>query len=227
MQTNSDAGFSIVEYTGTGSAGTVGHGLSSAPEWILVKNLTDSSNWLIYSSLFGANKYGYLNLTNAWATDTTGFNNVEPTSSAFSVGSANETNGSTDSLVAYCWHGVDGFSKFNSYTGNGNSNGPFIHTNFTPSLIMIKRTDSAGYHWCILDNKRNSLNPADNVLKPNLSAVEDDDANMAIDFLSNGFKIRGAGSDGDNINASGGTYIYMAFAENPFIGDGVSPVTAR
>jgi hypothetical protein len=92
---------------------------------------------------------------------------------------------------------------------------------------MIKRTDSAGYHWCILDNKRNPLNPADNVLKPNLSDAEDDDANMAIDLLSNGFKIRGAGSDGDNINASGGTYIYMCMAEAPFIGDGVSPVTAR
>ena len=224
VQANTTAGFSIVEFVGTGSAATVGHGLGQAPEFIIVKNLTDSSNWLIYSSLFGANKYGYLNLTNAWATDTTGFNNVEPTSSVFSVGTANETNGSTDSLVAYCWHGVDGYSKFGSYTGNGSTDGPFIYTGFRPAWIMWKRTNSTN-QWVIHDSTRNPFNPTNQILYANLTQADGTGDAIVTDLLSNGFKLR-SGTNG-NANTSGSTYIYMAFAEHPFVGDGTNPVTAR
>ncbi len=237
VQANTTAGFSIVEFT-TPSGGTTityGHGLTQAPEWFFFKNKGATGDWLLFhKSAYDASNGGYSMVLNSDAANAafntefgaTAIYPEAPTATTFALRNNSATAGSAN-YIAYCWHGVDGFSKFSSYSGNGNANGPFIQTNFKPAWLMIKRIDSAGYHWCILDNRRNIFNPANNVLKANLSAAEDDDANMAIDLLSNGFKIRGAGSDGDNINASGGTYIYMAFAENPFIGDGVSPVTAR
>tara|TARA_B100001057_G_C22858723_1_gene953637 strand:+ start:17 stop:2779 length:2763 start_codon:yes stop_codon:yes gene_type:complete len=233
VQANTTAGFSIVTYTGTGSNATVGHGLSSAPTWLMVKGRTNSVSGFTVGSATdptgsgGFTRFFYLNETEASRATTSTWNNTAPTSSVFTVGTSTTVNASSVNFVALCWHDVEGFSRFGNYSGNGNANGPFIYTGFKPSWIMIKRTVDSGYHWCILDNKRNTFNPADNVLKPNLSDAEDDDANMAIDLLSNGFKIRGAGSDGDNINASGKTYVYFAFAENPFIGDGTNPVTAR
>ena len=224
-QVNTTAGFSIVTYSGSdASTVTWGHGLSSSPEWVLIKR-REGNGWRTYHTSVGLGSYLSITNSNGPTTSSTDFASVSSTT--FGVkGGNNPVSASSQTYVAYCWHGVEGFSKFNTYTGNGNADGPFTYTNFKPAWVMIKRTDSAG-DWCILDNKRNAINPADNVLKANLSAIEDDDANMAIDFVSNGFKIRGAGSDGDNINASGGTYVYMAFAEAPFFGDGVSPVTAR
>ena len=236
-QANTTAGFSIVEFT-TPSGGptiTLGHGLTQAPEWFFFRNKGATGSWLLFhKSAYDASNGGYSMVLNSDAANaafnteygSTAIYPQAPTATTFALRNPSAT-APNSNYIAYCWHGVENFSKFNSYIGNGNSNGPFIYIGFKPAWLMIKRIDSAGYHWCILDNRRNPFNPADNVLKANLSAVEDDDANMAIDLLSNGFKIRGAGSDGDNINASGGTYIYMAFAENPFIGDGVSPVTAR
>tara|TARA_R110002020_G_scaffold393599_1_gene603760 strand:- start:242 stop:1303 length:1062 start_codon:yes stop_codon:yes gene_type:complete len=225
VQANTTAGFSIVTYSGSdASTVTWGHGLSSSPEWVLIKR-REGNGWRTYHTSVGLGSYLSITNSNGPTTSSTDFASVSSTT--FGVkGGNNPVSASSQTYVAYCWHGVEGFSKFNTYTGNGNADGPFTYTNFKPAWVMIKRTDSAG-DWCILDNKRNAINPADNVLKANLSAIEDDDANMAIDFVSNGFKIRGAGSDGDNINASGGTYVYMAFAEAPFFGDGVSPVTAR
>jgi len=199
--------------------------LGAAPEMIIVKNLTDSSNWLVYFKGEGANRYGYLNLTNAWATDTTGFNNNEPTSSVFSVGTANETNGNTDSLVAYCWHSVPGFSRIGIYNGNGNANGPFIYTGFKPAMVMQKSTSHAGTNWEIRDNLRGytptvghngiTANPITQVLYPNDADHEYTTDNC--DFLANGFKWR---SSGGNRNDSGKTYVYMAFAVHPFNGNG-------
>ena len=224
-QANTLAGFSIVTYAGTSSGtATIGHGLSSTPQWIMIKNLTDSRSWFVYhKDLSGANYYVSLNSNSAQSTSDV-FNNTAPTSSVFSIqdaGSLN-TNGSGKNYVAYCWHEVDGFSKFGSYTGNGSSDGTFVATNFSPSFVMIKRTDSSG-NWVILDNKRNTFNPVDLQLVANSTGADATGVDY-LDFLANGFKQR---STNTSFNASGGTYIYMAFAEHPFVGDGTSPVTAR
>jgi hypothetical protein len=215
VSANTTSRFSIVTYTGNGSAGaTIGHGLGVAPTFIIVKNRSNGSmNWLVYSSVEGPNRYGYLNLTNAWATDVTGFNNVSPTSTVFSVGTAVETNGNGASLVAYCFAPVAGYSAFGSYTGNGSADGPFVYTGFRPRWIMWKNATTAPTNWMLMDTARNPFNVVDDQLNPNTSDAESTASVINCDYLSNGFKLRGTSS---NFNYSGATIIYAAFAENPF-----------
>jgi hypothetical protein len=210
-------GFSIVTYTGNGTAGaTIGHGLGVVPTFIIVKNRSSAQNWLIYSAVYGANMYGYLNLTNAWATDTTGFNNVTPTSTVFSVGTALETNGNGNSLVAYCFTPVKGYSAFGSYTGNNSNDGPFVYLGFRPRFVMFKDSTSAGA-WMIMDSSRETYNVEQNGLAPNNSNGESTySGTPQVDFLSNGFKIRATNANQYWNNVSGNIYIYAAFAENPF-----------
>jgi hypothetical protein len=226
-QANTTSGFSIVTYAGTSSGtATIGHGLSSTPEWIVIKNLTDSRSWFVYhKDLSGANYYVRLDNIAGEATGDV-FNNTAPTSSVFSIqdaGSLN-TNGSGKNYLALCWHGVEGFSKFGKYTGNGNADGPFIYTGFKPAWIMWKRTNSTN-QWVIHDSTRNPFNPTNQILYANLTQADGTGDAIVTDLLSNGFKLR-SGTNG-NANTSGSTYIYMAFAEHPFVGDGTSPVTAR
>jgi len=179
-----------------------------------VKNRTTSQNWLVYSSVEGPNRYGYLNLTNGWATDTTGFNNVTPTNTVFTVGSALETNGNTNNLVAYCFTPITGYSAMGSYTGNGDPDGPFVFTGFRPRFVMIKASSISGENWYIVDATRSPYNAAILYLSPNNAGAEASPGSAQFfDFLSNGFKLRVSGSFS---NSSGATYIYMAFAENPF-----------
>jgi len=224
VQANQTAGFSIVQYTGNRASGaTIGHGLSQAPEVIITKNLDASYNWIIYFKQQGANKYGYLNLTNTWVTDTTGFNNVEPTSSVFTVGSAYESNG-THRMIAYCFHSVAGYSKMGNYIGNGVADGPFVYTGFKPRFIIHKGIDIAS-NGRLLDSVRNPFNPVTQELYTDTTGVEYNIGTRGTDFLSNGFKIRQEAGYG--MNNSGINYFYMAFAEHPFVGDGTSPVTAR
>ena len=223
VQANTTAGFSIVEYTGNGgnAAATIGHGLSSAPEWMMVKFKDSTAAWSVYHKSVGATKRLQLNSTTTPLTDANIFNNTEPTSSVFSVGSSlNQT--TVYNFIVYCWHSVDGFSKFGSYGGNAGSNGPFIYTGFAPSWVMIKRTSSTG-EWFILDKTRNPNNTG---TKGYLDADTTDAEGIldagALDWLSNGFKLRQNSSQINN-----GTHVYMAFAEHPFVGDGTNPVTAR
>jgi hypothetical protein len=214
VSANTTAGFSIVTYTGNGTAGaTIGHGLGAVPTFIIVKNRSSSQNWLVYSAVYGANMYGYLNLTNAWVTDTTGFNNATPTSTVFTVGTALETNGSTNNLVAYCFTPIAGYSAMGSYTGNGSTDGPFIFTGFRPEFILIKLASSGGESWTINDAARNTYNVSDSILYPNLSDAEGVGAGAYIDFLSNGFKIR---NNNPRNNSSSATYIYYVVAQSPF-----------
>jgi hypothetical protein len=223
VQANTTAGFSIVQYTGTGSAATIGHGLSSAPEWIMVKNLSQGDAWKVYHHKVASDPqtdYLVLNTTAALVDDATVWNDTAPTSSVFSIGNHTDVNTNTENYIAYCWHGVDGFSKFGIYSGNNNANGPFIQTNFKPAFVLFKDIDNTR-NWTIIDSARDTFNPADKGLFPNDSAAEA--TGNTCDLLSNGFKPR---TTGTSINASA-KYIYMAFAEAPFIGDGVSPVTAR
>jgi len=211
VSVNASAGFSIVTYTGTGSAATVGHGLGVAPKFIIIKNRSGVYNWACYhANLTSASYWISLNQTNAQALNTDLFNGTAPTSSVFSVGISSNTNASTNSIVAYCWAEIAGFSKFGSYTGNGSADGPFIYTGFRPKYVLTKRTDTIS-DWIIYDTSRNTYNVTDLRLYPNLSTAETQAG--AMDLLSNGFKLRDTGA---SQNASGGTYIYAAYAENPF-----------
>lgn len=212
VSANTTSGFSIVTYTGTGANATVGHGLGVAPSMVIVKNRTDGTrDWLVYHASVGNTAAVFLNLTNASTTNSAYWNNTSPTSSVFSLGNSSAGNGSTNNLVAYCFAPVAGYSAFGSYTGNGSTDGPFVYTGFRPEFVMVKRTDVAD-EWYINDAVRNPSNVAGLTLRPNTSAAE---ANYAptIDMLSNGFKVRQSGA---GYNASGGTYIYACFAENPF-----------
>ena len=214
VSANTSAGFSIVTYTGTGANATVGHGLGIAPKMVIVKNRTDASGWRVYNAnLTSAAYVVYLNATNAQTLEAIAFNSTAPTSSVFSVGASGDTNGNGKSEVAYCFAEIAGYSAFGSYTGNGSSDGTFVFTGFRPRFLMIKRTDTGGTDWVLLDSSRDPTNVVDQYLAANLSDAEAVYANDKVDFLSNGFKQRGTAS---GQNASGGTFIYMAFAEVPF-----------
>jgi hypothetical protein len=211
VSVNATAGFSIVSYTGTGSNGTVGHGLGVAPSFYVVKGrnfVTDWHSW--HTSLGGGTYFIKLNQNGGSATEATLWNSTIPTSSVFSLGTAGGVNNNGSTYVAYCWAPVAGFSQFGSYTGNGSTDGPFVYTGFRPRFWMVKRTDSAS-DWFMMDSARNTFNVANLPLIPNSAGAEF--TYTTIDFLSNGLKVRNTGAD---INANGGTYIYMAFAENPF-----------
>ena len=212
VSANTTAGFSVVTYTGTGANATVGHGLGVAPRFIMVKNRTGNNtrNWCAYhAGIINSQNGGiYPNLPNAWNADATIFNNTAPTSTVFSVGAYLAVN--TETLVAYCFAEIAGFSKFGSYTGNGSADGPFVFCGFRPRFVMVKRTDVAN-DWRMFDVSRSTSNVSINTLFANSAVVEETTFNFT-DILSNGFKPRSA----DNAtNATGGTYIFMAFAEVP------------
>jgi hypothetical protein len=219
------AGFSIVSYTGNGTAGaTVGHGLGVAPQFIAIKSRTYVESWGVYpgtSTGYGGQYRLKLNETSSVAAASGFWNNTDATSSVFSLGTELKVNKSGENHVAYCWAEVAGYSKIGRYTGNGSTDGPFVWTGFKPIFIMTKRTDSTS-DWTVWDGVRNGFNPADDIFRANTTAAEA--SNFNTDFTSNGWKLRDAGA---NQNASGGTYIYMAFAEHPFGGTGVAPATAR
>ena len=223
---NTTAGFSISTYTGTGSAATIGHGLGIAPKMIIVKKRvvgTDDA-WIVWhASLPGANYYLNLNDTGAQDTSVNYWNNTLPTSAVFSVGASNGTNENTKTFVAYCFAEIPGYSSIGSYTGNGNSSGPFVYTGFKTAFILIK---SVGVEeWSMTDSTRDPTNrTTTRNLIANASTAEADPATRAIDYLSNGFKIRNTNSAH---NSSGVVYTYVAFAENPFGGEDIAPATAR
>jgi len=220
VSTNTTSGFSIVSYTGTGSNATVGHGLSSAPKMIIVKDRSAAKNWTVYHIGVGNDKDILLDVTNAENTSTA-WNNTTPTSSVFSIGTLGNVNTSSNNYIAYCFAEKKGFSKFGSYTGNGSTDGTFIYTGFKPAFVIFKKT-SATANWSVRDNKRDSFNAGDTNLFANLSDAES--SSNDVDFLSNGIKLRNAGN---NWNSSGATYIYMCFAESPLVGTNNIPTTAR
>ena len=212
VSVNATAGFSVVTYTGTGANATVGHGLGVAPKMVITKNRGATSDWAVWhTSLTSGAYYLLLDTTAAQASGTTYWNSTVPTSSVFSVGTATPTNVSTNTYVAYCWAEIAGFSKFGSYTGNGSTDGPFVYTGFRPKFVMIK-SSSGVEQWDINDTSRDVYNAAQYYLAPNSSGAEGS-VNPTMDILSNGFKIRYSAAPW---NTSGGTYIYAAFAENPF-----------
>ena len=219
------SGFSIVSYTGTGSNATVKHGLSTAPKMYIVKRRSNTGNWYIYHESIGNTKRLRLDETSAAATESAAWNNTSPTSSVFSIGTSVDVNGSSETYIAYCFAEKQGYSKFGAYTGNGNAaDGTFVYTGFKPAFVMVKNTVNNSRNWTIIDNKRNSFNPENEWLYANATDSTFDASEFPTDFVSNGFKIRNAGS---YFNTSGENYIYMAFAENPFVTSTGVPATAR
>jgi len=217
---NTTAGISIVKWTPSGSAETVGHGLGAVPKMIITKNLGASQGWFTYHHSIGNGKYLLLNTTAAEATDSSAWNDTTPTSSVFSVGA--QFGGSP--YIAYCFAEKKGFSKFGSYTGNGSTDGVFIYTGFKPAFFLWKRHNSTG-GWYIADNKRSPFNLVDIILGPNDSNQESAFGTVQnFDFCSNGIKLRGTNVDS---NYDGGQYIFMAFASEPLISSNGVPATAR
>jgi len=227
VSANTTAGFSVVTYTGTGANLTCGHGLGAVPKMIIIKDRDAVKNWIVYHEAVGNDRSLALNLTNAQTAVTDHWNYTTPTSSVFSLGPYSHVNASGDDYVAYCFADIEGYSKFGKWVGNGSTtdaNRPFIYTGFRPAFVLWKDTNSAT-DWRMMDDKRNSYNVANSRLFPNSSSAENTGYSAVMDFLSNGFKIRGTHTTG--INTSGNSYIYMAFAENPFVSSSGVPVVAR
>ena len=221
---SADAGFDIVSMSGTGSARTQAHSLSAVPEWIFVKELDNAGSWYTYTAMLGNTKAMFLNATNAVSADSSGYwNDTTPTSSVFSLGTDGGVNQSSTAYVAYLFRSVQGFSKFGSHTGNANADGAFVYTGFKPAFVLLKNTADSGASWYLFDNKRSPDNVVNEQLKPNLVDAESTASTNNIDFLSNGFKART--SNGDTNAAS--VFIYMAFAEAPFVNSNGVPCNAR
>ena len=224
-QASTTAGFSIVTYTGDGNTSqTVKHGLGGVPEAILMKNRDRSSQWESYFAPVGNSHIMELSTTAA-KQDTDNFGNTDPTSTVFTVDSgANNANASGEDIVAYCFRSIQGYSKIGGYKGNNNADGTFVYTGFKPAWLMLKNYDDSGNsaQWYMFDNKRDTDNVVQNILHTNVTDAASDSA--VCDFLSNGFKFRTA----DNAwNGNGDNYLYMAFAEHPFVSSKGVPVTAR
>jgi len=214
VRANATAGFSVVTYTGNGSAGaTIGHGLGVAPQLVITKSRSAANSWAVYHQALGNTKFLFFETTDAAQTNSTAWNNTSPTSTVVTFGTGTLMNGSGTTYVAYCFAPVVGYSSFGSYVGNGSSDGVFVYTGFRPRWVMVKQSSASGEGWWIRDAARNTYNSVESMLAANSSGAEISSSGYAIDFLSNGFKLRNSNPDA---NASGATYVYAAFAESPF-----------
>ena len=229
-QANTTAGFSIVTWTGPSGSGvgTNAHGLGAVPHLMIVKCRSASEPWEVYhhkNTTAPETDYLRLNTTAATADSAHVWADTAPTSTVFTVGDSGSTNEDSKTYVAYLWKEIQGYSKFGSYTGNGNADGPFVYTGFKPAFLIVKNTSDGDDQWLVWDNKRSPTNPVDDYLAPSASDAESANSNWAIiDFVSNGFKLR---SSDISYNQSGYKYIYIAFAEQPFVSSEGVPCTAR
>jgi hypothetical protein len=218
VSANQDAGFSIVSWTGNGSSGaTIGHGLGTAPDCVIMKRRNAATNWPFWNSTFNATTFLFLQSSANAATSENYFNSTLPSSSVLTLSANSEVNASGGTYIAYCWHSVEGYSKFGSYSGNGSTDGSFVYTGFRPAFVMIKNIDASS-NWSIFDSARDESNVVGRLSLGNSNVQESDlrSSYYPLDFLSNGFKLRTDVLTGTtNINVSN-TYIFMAFAEQPF-----------
>ena len=232
---NTTAGISLSTYSGTGSAATIGHGLGTVPQVMIVKNTYQSEHWIVYHHRIddvasgGSNapqdKYIRLNDTGSRA-DFPMWNDTAPTASVFSVGTSSSVNQAGGTFVAYCFSEKRGFSKFGSVKGNGSDDGPFIYTGFKPAFYMHKIYNGSTGQWLMFDNTRNETNVVNKFLKTDANEAEGTSGTAnQVDFLSNGIKIRE--NNGDLNNSTSTNYLYMAFAEAPLVGTNNIPATAK
>ena len=224
VSANTTAGFSIVTYTGTGSAATVGHGLGVAPSFIIVKQRDSANDWNVFhhrNTSAPETDFLVLNETDATSDASNRWNDTMPNATNVFLGDSNRVNNNSNSYVMYAFAEKQGYSKFGSYTGNGNADGTFVYTGFKPAFLIIKQTDF-GNSWRMYDNKRSTFNVVAKELYPNTNDAEATTDKM--DFVSNGFKYR---TSSTNANGSGSPYIFMAFAESPFVTSTGIPTTAR
>ena len=226
VSVNTTAGFSIVKYVGNATSGaTVGHGLGAAPDAMIIKNYsTSGAQWTVFNQSLGNTKGMQLDSTAVAGTSAAYWNNTSPSATVFTLGNGGDPNGNGANTIAYCFKSIKGYSKFGSYTGNGNADGTFIYTGFKPAWIMTKRATGSSNEWYVYDNKRTPTNPSLAYIVSNTNSAENNGSQQDRDMLSNGFKIRNGNAAQ---NASGSTYIYMAFAENPIVGTNNIPATAR
>jgi len=217
VSVNSTAGFSTVLWTHDGGNSTIGHGLGAIPQVVITKERNATGSWNSYFSAVGNAHRMVLQGTNAKISSSI-WNSTTPTANVFSMNDS-----ITSTMIAYCFTEKKGYSKFGGYTGNGSTDGVFNYTGFRPAWIMIKRTNSS-QPWCIWDNKRSPFNLTQNYLYANDPGAEGSGANIDLDMLSNGFKLRNSGAF---LNTSGDTFLYMAFAESPFVNSEGIPNNAR
>jgi len=220
---NLDTGFSIVNYSGRRpTSSTLAHGLNQAPEFIICKTRNTTYSFHVHHKSIGSSYVLILDTSQSKLSSSGSFSSIN--SSTFTVGNDAGTNEvGTNNMIAWCWHSVPGYSRFGSYVGNANSDGPFVYCGFRPAFVMIKITSSSG-GWSIFDTSRDTYNPALKTLKADEQTQEQSNSSIGYDLVSNGFKIRTSNSD---YNSSGGEFIYMAFAEHPFGGSNVYPTPAR
>jgi hypothetical protein len=222
VSANTTSGFSIVSYTGNGTAGaTVGHGLGAVPNMIWVKRVNAEGGWVVFHEAMGNTHIIEVHAADASQSSSAAWNNTSPSSSVFTLGDYTSTNTNGGTYIAYCFTSIKGYSKIGAYTGTGSVR-TYVHTGFKPAFLLSKGTHSGGHSWNLLDSKRSPINPADKRLTPDTNDAEA--TTTQYDFLSNGFR---AQATTGAINTSGAVYIYMAFAESPFVSSGGVPTTAR
>ena len=210
---NTTAGFSVFTYTGNGSAAHIAHGLGVAPTVVIIKGRSNTDHWFVKHPGIASNEYLYLNENSAKTSGVNAWSATNPDATKIYIGTDAGVNGSGVTYVCYAFAEKKGYSKFGSYTGNGNADGTFVYTGFRPAWVMFKRSDSTS-NWILFDQKRGVHNLNDDYLHPNNDATEGTSSSSGVDLLSNGFKQRNTYADA---NTSSATYVYMAFAENPFV----------
>ena len=218
------AGFDILTYTGNDTNRTISHSLSAVPHWILIKATSRADSWRVYhhkNTSAPATDYLVLNVADATSDSASEFQDTVPTSSVFTLGTSGNVNRNSETFVAYLWSEKKGFSKFGSFVGNANTDGPFVYTGFRPAWVLIKNSSANGENWNLFDNKRNGFNGSGEALRPNTNEVEYD---RNVDFLANGFKVRDSSGE---VSGSGNTLVYMAFAESPLVNSNGVPTNAR
>ena len=217
------AGFGIYAYAGNATSGaTIAHGLGAVPKMLIIKERSDGASWCVYHVITGNDYILNLNDSGGGSGGTSGhWNDTTPTSTVFTLGNSSELNDGSETYVAYAFCDIPGYAKFGGYTGNGNANGAFIYTGFRPAFIMIKSTSGAG-SWAMFDDKRDGYNVDNDHVSANTTEVEQTD--NTIDIVSNGFKAR---NTTNQVNGSGWTYLYMAFAKNPIVSSNGAPTVAR
>jgi len=226
------AGFSITAFTGNGTANhTLPHNLGVAPDWFIIKKRIGTGDstvrdWNVYHKSLGNTKRIALNSNGAVSTSSEYWNDTSPTSSVINLGTNDQINGNNNTYICYAFAEKKGYSKFGSYTGNGNADGTFVYTGFKPAWIMFKESDgsASGDNWFMFDNKRSTFNQTQKFLKANTNDAETDNSAGAIDILSNGWKLR---TNDTSLNQNNSTYIYMAFAESPLVNSNGVPNNAR